>query len=374
MVSLNIKCSTGTKLTITAELDKTVSELKAQLQADVGVPPEQMRLIYAGRVLKDPQTLASYNIEDGHTVHLVQGAAAPAASVTSPPAQQSGPTATPPGISGLASAMAGGGGSMNMQQQMMQDPEMMREMMNSPMMQSLMSNPELMRTIIQSNPQMQAIIEQNPEIGHVLNDPAVLRQTLEVARSPELMREMMRTTDRAMSNIESHPEGFNMLRRMYHNVQEPLMDAATGGRNTSEALQETAAPAPDPDNPFAELFVVGAIPCVAPSNLLPFEGHRVGYIYGMKWNAFSTCIRGAETRACVHPQDTHVCTFTRHACRELLRLHTNAPCARRACADTMPARCNSRRAITTALALARDPLILVCVAWPAYVSCGWCGG
>ena len=31
-------------------------------------------------------------------------------------------------------------------------------------------------------PQMQAIIEQNPEIGHVLNDPAVLRQTLDAAR------------------------------------------------------------------------------------------------------------------------------------------------------------------------------------------------
>jgi hypothetical protein len=264
MASLNIKCSTGTKLTVTAELDKTVGELKAQLQAEVGVPPEQMRLIYAGRVLKDPQTLASYNIADGHTVHLVQGAAAPAASVTSPPSQPGGQTSPPPGISGLAASMAGGGGSMNMQQQMMQDPEMMREMMNSPMMQSLMSNPELMRTIIQSNPQMQAIIEQNPEIGHVLNDPSVLRQTLEVARSPELMREMMRTTDRAMSNIESHPEGFNMLRRMYHNVQEPLMDAASGGRNTSEALQETAAPTPDPDNPFAELFMVGVrvFPCL----------------------------------------------------------------------------------------------------------------
>lgn len=34
-----------------------------------------------------------------------------------------------------------------------------------------------------------------------------------------LMREQMRSTDRAMSNIESHPEGFNMLRRMYENVQ-----------------------------------------------------------------------------------------------------------------------------------------------------------
>lgn len=29
----------------------------------------------------------------------------------------------------------------------------------------------------------------------------------------------MRNADRAMSNIESHPEGFNMLRRMYENIQ-----------------------------------------------------------------------------------------------------------------------------------------------------------
>ncbi len=36
------------------------------------------------------------------------------------------------------------------------------------------------------------------------------------------MREAMRNNDRAFSNIESHPEGFNMLRRMYENVQVPL--------------------------------------------------------------------------------------------------------------------------------------------------------
>ena len=34
-----------------------------------------------------------------------------------------------------------------------------------------------------------------------------------------LMREQMRNADRAMSNIESHPEGHNMLRRMYENIQ-----------------------------------------------------------------------------------------------------------------------------------------------------------
>ena len=43
-----------------------------------------------------------------------------------------------------------------------------------------------------------------------------------------LMREQMRSQDRTMANIESHPEGFNALRRMYENFQEPLMNAATG--------------------------------------------------------------------------------------------------------------------------------------------------
>lgn len=40
-----------------------------------------------------------------------------------------------------------------------------------------------------------------------------------------------------MANIESHPEGFNALRRMYENFQEPLMNAATGqGSNQQDPL------------------------------------------------------------------------------------------------------------------------------------------
>ncbi|GAB4838652.1 hypothetical protein Ancab_028196, partial [Ancistrocladus abbreviatus] len=46
------------------------------------------------------------------------------------------------------------------------------------------------------------IIDRNPELAHILNDPSILRQTLETARNPELMREM-RNTNRAMNNIES---------------------------------------------------------------------------------------------------------------------------------------------------------------------------
>ncbi|PRQ47236.1 putative ubiquilin [Rosa chinensis] len=92
---------------------------------------------------------------------------------------------------------------------------------------------------------MREIIDRNPEVGHVLNDPGTIRQTLEAARNPELMREMMRNSDRAMSNIEASPEGFNMLRRMYENVQEPLLNASTMAGDAGG----------DSSNPFAALFV-----------------------------------------------------------------------------------------------------------------------
>lgn len=110
------------------------------------------------------------------------------------------------------------------------------QMMNNPMVQNMMSNPDTLRSILQSNPQMQSLMESNPEVRAALNNPEILRQSMEAMRNPELMREMMRNTDRAMSNIEAHPEGFNALRRMYTEVQEPMMEAAA---NT---------------NPFAGLF------------------------------------------------------------------------------------------------------------------------
>jgi ubiquilin len=53
----------------------------------------------------------------------------------------------------------------------------------------------------------------------------------------------MRTTDRAMSNIESHPEGFNALRRMYENIQEPLLNAAADAGDVAAS-----------SNPFDSLF------------------------------------------------------------------------------------------------------------------------
>ena len=48
-------------------------------------------------------------------------------------------------------------------------------------------------------------MERNPEINHMLSNPDVLRQTMEIARNPAMLQELMRNQDRAMSNLESIP-------------------------------------------------------------------------------------------------------------------------------------------------------------------------
>lgn len=61
----------------------------------------------------------------------------------------------------------------------------------------------------------------------MLNNPELLRQTMELARNPSMLQELMRSHDRAMSNLESIPGGYNALTRMYRDVQEPMLNAAT---------------------------------------------------------------------------------------------------------------------------------------------------
>ena len=293
--TIHVKATSGSKITVSVEMSLTVSELKATLAAEdkANVPANQQRLIYRGHVMKDERALESYGLADEHTVHLVKGPApgggaaakaAPAAAAASAaaPAPPAGGNAVPPstgfgnagttggfggfggfgGMSGFGGmgGMGGMGGDFSqMQQQMAQNPEMMREMMNSPMMRSAMDemsrNPELLRQMMQSDPRMREVMEANPELGHALNDPETIRRTLEVARNPELMREQMRLSDRAFANIESHPEGFNAMARMHQDVSEPMMRAAEGrGEPGGRGPSTNAA-----DNPFAAMFAANPV-------------------------------------------------------------------------------------------------------------------
>ena len=77
LVTFYVKSSSDAKYTLQVPLTMTVSELKEKLSSEdyANLPVDRQRLIYSGRVLKDPDTLDSYKIKEGHTVHLVKGAA-----------------------------------------------------------------------------------------------------------------------------------------------------------------------------------------------------------------------------------------------------------------------------------------------------------
>jgi len=240
--TLTIRMGTTDRFTITvSNFNATILQVKQKiaLKEAAGYPEsDRQRLIFKGRILNDDtRTLSDYGVtNESTTLHLVKGRASHssggnAAATTTP---TTNPIPNPAPMNNTPMPNLNSLGSINeMQQQLMQNPQMVQNMMSNPMVQSLMSNPDFMRNMMEQNPEMRRVMDDNPQLRHLLQDPDMMRRSLEMMRDPSALQNMMRNQDLAMSQIENLPGGFSALRRMYEDIQEPMMDAMAGSSNTT---------------------------------------------------------------------------------------------------------------------------------------------
>ncbi|KAK9695400.1 UBA/TS-N domain [Popillia japonica] len=177
MLSLTVK-SSAKKEVLEVPSHLTISNFKEIIARKFDVSDVHLlRLIYAGRILKDLDTLKSLNIKTGYTIYVV-----------------------------IKPQVAD----------------------NS---RHYTDSPDILRLMLNNNPALQEVMQRNPELGHAINNPSVLREAMEIMRNPNIANEFARSADRAMNNIESLPGGFNALQQMYHDIEEPLMSATNETSN-----------------------------------------------------------------------------------------------------------------------------------------------
>ncbi|CAI4048880.1 hypothetical protein SKDZ_13G4030 [Saccharomyces kudriavzevii ZP591] len=286
-MSLNIHIKSGQdKWEVAVAPESTVLQFKEAISKANSIPVANQRLIYSGKILKDDQTVDSYHIQDGHSVHLVKSQPKPdaggatgannatatsaAVGTSATPNMSSGQSAGFNPLADLTSARYAGylnmpsadmfgpdGGALNNDSN--NQDELLR-MMENPIFQSqmneMLSNPQMLDFMIQSNPQLQAM---GPQARQMLQSP-MFRQML---TNPEMMRQSMQFARMMDPNADNSAASA---------FPAPGGDASEEGANTNAVPSSNAGTngsANAAANPFASLLNPALNPFANAGNTAP---------------------------------------------------------------------------------------------------------
>merc|ERR1712230_147862 len=264
-ISFKVKTSSDGMHSITMAESATVLDLKTKLSGGEfeNVSVDRMRLIYSGRVMKDPEPLSTYKIKAGNTIHMVKSAQSNAAqnpastsagtgsaarAAPGVPTNMAAGTANNP-LAGLTGAryaghmglpgmdMFGADGGMGAPPNedqvaaMLDDPNIqqtMNEALQNPQMVDMMINsiPSL-----RNDPNARAMFN-NPEFRRMLTNPAALRQAGEMRRRMQ------------QAGVGSFPAP----------GQTPVQTPPAPGSAGQQTPQSPPTADPNAANPFASLF------------------------------------------------------------------------------------------------------------------------
>ena len=70
-MKIKIRSLTGQTYTISCEEDETTLAIKKKLRSKLGVEPEQLQLVFSGRVMNDDKKMSELAIKDGAVIHAV---------------------------------------------------------------------------------------------------------------------------------------------------------------------------------------------------------------------------------------------------------------------------------------------------------------
>lgn len=305
-ISFNVKSSSGPKIGISMPLSATVADLKTKLaESDMAnVPVASQRLIYSGKVLKDAETLETYKVKEGNTIHLVRTAAsnerqnptsqaaAPTSTTTANPAASAVPqnfaagTGNDP-LAGLTGARYAGFHGLPSLESLAHPPspdEMLRRLQDpnfAQQMNEALQNPQLIDMMINQNPQLRAMgpqarqMLQSERFRNMMTNPEHMRAMIEMQRAMGQdpfgglgggqeafpMPGATTTTDQ-----QHQTQGQNPSTGQQQNQQNPfanMFGGNGGGMNPFMFMppppqgmdrSTNAAPGSQPANPFAALF------------------------------------------------------------------------------------------------------------------------